>query len=65
MAIINTIHASIKISPQIRGTYYSIEYGEERTLTDNDNIEIEKEKLFDDCYNAVAEQIIQIQKGGN
>ena len=57
MAQTTTIHASIKMTPKIRDMYMSIEYMEERILQAGENVEEEKNKLFDDVYNTVVEQI--------
>ena len=57
MAQTTTIHASIKMTPKIKDIYMSIEYMEERILQAGENVEEEKNKLFDDVYNTVVEQI--------
>ena len=57
MAQTTTIHASIKMTPEIKDMYMSIEYMEERILQAGENVEEEKNKLFDDVYNTVVEQI--------
>lgn len=57
MAKTTTIHASVKITPKINDRFYSFEYGEERTVDENDNLEQERIDLFDTCYNEVANQI--------
>ena len=57
MAQTTTIHASIKMTPKIKDMYMSIEYMEERVLQAGENVEEEKNKLFDDVYNTVVEQI--------
>ena len=57
MAKTTTIRAELKITPQIKGTYYSFCYSEERQVMDDDNVEQEKNKLWDDVYNTVANQI--------
>lgn len=56
------IRASVKISPKIRETFYSLEYSEERSVddTEQENIEELRKQLFDDCYNEVASQIQEI-----
>ena len=63
MATTTLIRASVQISPKIRDTFYSLEYCEERSLADGEDVETERKKLFGDCYNEVASQIIEIQKG--
>ena len=57
MAKTTTIHASVKITPKINDRFYYFEYGEERTVDENDNLEQERIDLFDTCYNEVANQI--------
>ena len=57
MAQTTTIHASIKMTPKIKDMYMSIEYMEERILQAGENVEEQKNKLFDDVYNTVVEQI--------
>jgi len=57
MAKTTTIRATLKITPKIKDTYYSFEYSEERQVMDDDNVEQEKNKLWDDVYNTVANQI--------
>ena len=57
MAQTTTIHASIKMTPKIKDMYMSIEYMEERILQAGENVEEEKNNLFDDVYNTVVEQI--------
>ena len=57
MAQTTTIHASIKMTPKIKDMYMSIEYMEERILQAGENVEEEKNTLFDDVYNTVVEQI--------
>ena len=57
MAQTTTIHASIKMTPKIKDMYMSIEYMEERILQAGENVEEEKNKMFDDVYNTVVEQI--------
>lgn len=57
MAKTTTIRAELKITPKIKDTYYSFCYSEERQVMDEDNVEQEKNKLWDDVYNTVANQI--------
>ena len=57
MSQTTTIHDSIKMTPKIKDMYMSIEYMEERILQAGENVEEEKNKLFDDVYNTVVEQI--------
>lgn len=59
---VNTIRASVKISPKIKDTYYSIEFCEEWELTEEEQtcVEDKRKELFDTVYNEVAEQINDI-----
>ena len=59
MAKTTRIEASLKITPQIKGTYYSFSYTEERQINDGDDVEYEKNKLWDEVYDTVANQINQ------
>lgn len=52
-----TIRASVKITPKINDVFYSFEYAEERTVKAGADLEKERDALFDDCYNTVANQI--------
>jgi hypothetical protein len=57
-----TIRASVKVSPKIRDTFYSIEYMEERSVdeSEQDKIEELRSQLFDDVYNTCVMQINDI-----
>jgi hypothetical protein len=59
MAKTTTIRASLKITPKIKDVYYSFEYMEERQINDGDDVEYEKNKLWDEVYDTVANQINQ------
>ena len=56
------IHASVKMTPKIRDTFYSIEYGEERSVDPNKPIDNQRQELFDDCFEQVIMQIELIKK---
>lgn len=59
MAETTIIHASVKITPKIRDTYYSFEYSEDRSVNPDDSLADERTKLWDDVFNEVASQINQ------
>lgn len=55
--------ASIKIVDRAKQEhYYTVEYGEERQITDfkNTNMEKEKQLLIDDCNEVVDKQVKEI-----
>jgi len=54
--------ASVKITSNGQDHYYTVEYGEERQITDYDKINIDKERQFliDDCNNIVDGQVKEI-----
>lgn len=63
--MITEIHASVKITPKIKDTFYSFEYGETRQVKDGmteKQIEKERSEMWDTCFNQVAEQINQTRK---
>ena len=60
-----TIHASVKITPKINNIFYSFEYGEERSVPENCDIEKEKAAIFDDCYQTVYSQIEEVEEMQN
>jgi hypothetical protein len=57
-----TIHASVKITPKINGVFYSFEYGEERSVPENCDLEKERQSIFDTCYQVVYNQIEETTK---
>ena len=57
-----SIHALVRIVPKIKGVFYSFEYGEERTIPENCDIEKEKAAIFDDCYQTVYSQIEEVEE---
>ena len=57
-----TSRASIKVGDS---SFYTIEYGEERSVEDNDNLESERADLWETCNGEVdrqSEEIMQIFK---
>ena len=57
MANTTTIRATSRISTKIRDTFYTFEYCEERQIEDGDNLEEEREKLWDTCNGEVDNQV--------
>lgn len=59
---ITTIKAISRASVKIRDSFYTIEYGEERSIEDSDNIETEREKLWNTCNSEIDNQLEDIIK---
>lgn len=57
---ITTIKATSRASVKIHDSFYTIEYGEERSLDETDNVEEEREALWQDCNGEVDKQIEDI-----
>lgn len=55
-----TIKASSRVSIKIKDNFYTVEYTEERSLEDGDNIEEERKDLWYDVNNEVDKQIEEI-----
>lgn len=62
MAKTTTIRATSRISTKIRDTFYTFEYCEERQIEDGDNLEEEREKLWDTCNGEVDNQVEETLK---
>lgn len=60
MAKTTTIKASSRVSMKIKDNFYTVEYTEERSLEDGDNIEEERKDLWYDVNNEVDKQIEEI-----
>lgn len=54
------IKASSRASVKVRDSYYTVEYTEERSLDEQDNIDTEREKLWNDVNSQVDNQIEEI-----
>ena len=54
------ISASSKVSVNRNGTYYTVEYCEERSVSETDNIESERYQLWQDVNAEVDNQIMDI-----
>lgn len=59
---ITTIKAISRASVKIKDSFYTIEYGEERSLDPEDDIEVERNKLWDTCNGEVDNQLEDILK---
>ncbi|MBO6273378.1 hypothetical protein J6O48_11450 [bacterium] len=59
---IMTIKAISRASVKIRDSFYTVEYGEERSIEEGDDIKIEREKLWDTCNNEIDNQLEDIIK---
>lgn len=55
-----TIKASSRASVKVGDSYYTIEYCEERSINDNDDIEQERAELWNTCNTEVDNQIMDI-----
>lgn len=59
---ITTIKAISRASVKIKESFYTVEYGEERSLDPDDNAEEERLKLWVTCNNEVDTQLEDILK---
>ena len=57
MAKTTTIRATSRISTKIKDTFYTFEYCEERQIEEGDNVEEEREKLWETCNAEVDNQV--------
>lgn len=57
---ITTIKAISRASIKIKDSFYTVEYGEERSLDDTDNIDEEREKLWIACNGEIDNQLEDI-----
>lgn len=60
-ATVTTIKCNSRISLKIKDNFYTIEYGEERTIPEDANVEKERQLLWDDCNNEVDRQAEEIK----
>lgn len=54
---IMTIRAISRASVKIKDSFYTFEYGEERSLDETDNVDEAKKELWDSCNSQVDAQI--------
>lgn len=60
MAKTTTIKATSRVAMKIKDNFYTVEYTEERSLEDGDNVETERKALWDTVNNEVDNQIEEI-----
>lgn len=61
-ATTTSIKASSRVSVKIGDNYYTVEYTEERSLSDNANVDTEKSLLWNDVNSTVDNQVEDIFK---
>lgn len=59
---VTSIRATSRASVKINDSFYTVEWCEERSVDEKDNIEEEREKLWETCNNEVDTQIEDILK---
>lgn len=59
---VTVIKAISRASVKIRDSFYTVEYGEERSIDEGDNIEEERKKLWDTCNCEIDNQLEDIVK---
>lgn len=59
---VTSIRATSRASVKINDSFYTVEWCEERSVNETDNIEEEREKLWETCNNEVDTQIEDILK---
>lgn len=59
---VTTIRATSRASVKIHDSFYTVEYCEERLMEDGDDVEKERELLWDTCHGQVDAQIEDIIK---
>ena len=62
MAKTTVIKASSRASIKVGDSFYTIEYGEERSVEDTDNLESERANLWETCNGEVDRQIEEIMQ---
>ena len=62
MSKTTTIKASSRASVKVGDSYYTVEWTEERSIEDTDNIEEERAFLWETCNTEVDNQIEDILK---
>ena len=62
MAKTTVIKASSRASIKVGDSFYTIEYGEERSVEDTDNLESERADLWETCNGEVDRQIEEIME---
>lgn len=62
MAQTTIIKATSRASIKVGDSFYTIEYGEERSVEDTDNLESERADLWETCNGEVDRQIEEIMQ---
>ena len=62
MAKTTVIKATSRASIKVGDSFYTIEYGEERSIEDTDNLESERADLWETCNGEVDRQIEEIMQ---
>ncbi len=62
MSQTTSIHASSKVSVKLRDNFYTVEYGESRSLDENDDVVAERERLWCEVNHEVDNQVEEILK---
>lgn len=62
MAKTTIIKATSRASIKVGDSFYTIEYGEERSVEDTDNLESERADLWETCNGEVDRQIEEIMQ---
>jgi len=56
------IHFISRASVKVQDNFYTVEYGEDRQVPDNVDINAERKALIDDCNSQVDQQVEEIIK---
>lgn len=62
MAVTTSIRATSRASVKIHDSFYTVEWCEERSIQEVDNLEEERKKLWDTCNGEVDNQLEDIVK---
>lgn len=54
------IKYSSRVSTKIKENYYTFDYGEERTVLEDENVDKEIKNLIDDCNAVVDSQVEEV-----
>lgn len=54
------IKYSSRVSTKIKDNYYTFDYGEERTVLEDENVDKEIKNLIDDCNAIVDSQVEEV-----
>lgn len=62
MAKVTVIKATSRASIKVGDSFYTVEFGEEKSIQDKDDIEAEKAILWEECNGEVDRQIEEIMQ---